>query len=104
MIAYFQDITTRYDSYRNDPARGGLRCRDKVVVSGHYKIILKATVDLAYPSNRFMFGYMIDDTPMLFVKKPGADITMLNEYFEQGSFTLKDCARLPLNAGSSENN
>ena len=37
-----------------------------------------------------MFGYMIDDTPMLFVKKPGADITMLNEYFEQGSFTLKD--------------
>ena len=37
-----------------------------------------------------MFGYMIDDTPMLFVKKAGADVTMLNGHFEQGSFTLKD--------------
>ena len=53
-------------------------------------ITLKATIDLAYPSNRFMFGYMIDDTPMLFVKKAGADVTMLNGHFEQGSFTLKD--------------
>ena len=51
---------------------------------------MKATIDLAYPSNRFMFGYMIDDTPMLFVKKAGADVTMLNGHFEQGSFTLKD--------------
>ena len=53
-------------------------------------IMFKATIDLAYPSNRFMFGYMIDDTPMLFVKKAGADVTMLNGHFEQGSFTLKD--------------
>jgi len=52
--------------------------------------MFKATIDLAYPSNRFMFGYMIDDTPMLFVKKAGADVTMLNGHFEQGSFTLKD--------------
>ena len=52
--------------------------------------MFKATVDLAYPSNRFMFGYMIDDTPMLFVKKAGAGVTMLNGHFEQGSFTLKD--------------
>lgn len=49
-----------------------------------------ATIDLAYPSNRFMFGYMIDDTPMLFVKKPGAGVSMLNGHFEQGSFTLQD--------------
>ena len=63
---------------------------DSYLVPGPLFITQKATVDLAYPSNRFMFGYMIDDTPMLFVKKPGADVTMLNGHFEQGSFTLKD--------------
>lgn len=55
-----------------------------------YERCAVATIDLAYPANRFTFGYLIDDTPMLFVKKAGADITMLNEFFEQGSFSLKD--------------
>ena len=37
-----------------------------------------------------MFGYLIDDTPMLFVRNSGPETVMLNRYIEKGSFTLKD--------------
>merc|ERR1739838_984858 len=47
------------------------------------------TIDLAYPSNTFTFGFLIDDTPMLIVKNAGITKTILNEYFERDSFSLK---------------
>jgi len=47
------------------------------------------TIDLAYPSNTFTFGFLIDDTPMLFVKEAGVTKTILNEFFERDSFSLR---------------
>jgi len=47
------------------------------------------TIDLAYPANTFVFGFLIDDTPMLIVKEAGIKKTLLNDYFERDSFTLK---------------
>merc|ERR1712110_585694 len=55
-----------------------------------YERCAVGTIDLAYPSNQFMFGYLIDDTPMLFVRNSGPETVMLNRYIEKGSFTLKD--------------
>jgi len=47
-------------------------------------------LDLAYPSNKFTFGYLIEDMPMLLVKKSGRKFKMLQEYIEQDSFVLRD--------------
>jgi len=47
------------------------------------------TIDLAYPSNKFVFGYLVDDTPMLFVKNASVTSGMLNGYIEQDSFTIR---------------
>ena len=33
------------------------------------------TIDLAYPANTFVFGFLIDDTPMLIVKEAGIKVS-----------------------------
>ena len=45
---------------------------------------------MAYPSNKFTFGYLIEDMPMLLVKKAGRNFKMLQDYIEQDSFILRD--------------
>jgi len=47
-------------------------------------------LDMAYPSNKFTFGYLIEDMPMLLVKKAGRQNKMLQSYIEQDSFVLRD--------------
>lgn len=47
-------------------------------------------LDMAYPSNKFSFGYLIEDMPMLLVKKSGRSNKMLQDYIEQDTFVLRD--------------
>lgn len=55
-----------------------------------YERCAVGTLDMAYPSNKFTFGYLIEDMPMLLVKKAGRNNKMLQDYIEQDSFVLKD--------------
>ena len=47
-------------------------------------------LDMAYPGNKFTFGYLIEDLPMILVKKAGREFKMLQDYIEQDSFVLRD--------------
>jgi len=47
-------------------------------------------LDMAYPGNKFTFGYLIEDLPMILVKRAGREFKMLQDYIEQDSFVLRD--------------
>ena len=47
-------------------------------------------LDMAYPSNKYTFGYLIEDTSMLLVKYPGRTRKMLSGHIENDSFVLED--------------
>ena len=47
-------------------------------------------LDMAYPSNKASFGYLIEDLPMLLVKHAGRDKHILQKHLERGSFVMED--------------
>lgn len=50
-------------------------------------------LDMAYPSNKASFGYLIEDLPMLLVKHSGRDKHILQKHLERGSFVMEDISK-----------
>lgn len=50
-------------------------------------------LDMAYPSNKATFGYLIEDLPMLLVKHSGRDKHILEKHLERGSFIMQDISK-----------